>query len=327
MAVHKKNPKQKKGLSNSKIALAIMLLGSFIGVFLAVWSDAKIDEFSAKQYSNNKNTRQSWNLFESHRRIVTREILDLLARSSDAFTEKSILVLGAGNVNDVNLDSLSRKSSITLLDIDGHAMQHGIDYQTKMGSMTMQQRESIRSVVADATGFLQSSLSNLKTTSDLLKYTQHLPAEQEHFMKPQYSVVASICLLSQLVLTVTDRVKDGLISKGVEALRQQHLRVMIRNLAPGGWAILVSDVVSSQSLPELETVKDDMLPKIMEKAISNFNFFSGTNPYKLVNELRETFSEFVQSVEMLKPWRWHFMNNPKRIYLVYAVRFRKRLTS
>ena len=135
-----------------------------------------------------------------------------------------------------------------------------------------------------------------------------------------FDVVASVCLLSQLL----DAVKLALGEAHshflplVQAVRGQHLRQAVQLCRPGGRLAIVTDFVSSDTCRELATVAESGLPALAEQLLRAQNFFTGLNPFLL----RQLFasdpwlSSRVAQPQLSKPWRWHF---PTRVYAVCAV--------
>jgi hypothetical protein len=106
-------------------------------------------------------------------------------------------------------------------------------------------------------------------------------------------------------------------------LRHAHFALLVRMLAPGGAGVFVSDLVSSDSCPELLTCNDQDAASLMGTAIRMRNFFTGLNPYAILQMLVDT-SELnaqVACVRLHEPWIWPI---GKRAALAYAITFRRR---
>jgi len=141
-------------------------------------------------------------------------------------------------------------------------------------------------------------------------------------------VVLSSCVLSQLVGYATDRL-GGERHPGFRELvceiRRRHLALMLDLLAPGGTGLLISDLVSSDSREDLSRVPEHELPALVRKLARDGNFFSGLYPDALLAAMQNepTAAREATDVRMLSPWIWRL--GPLRTFLVYAIRFRKRL--
>ena len=137
-------------------------------------------------------------------------------------------------------------------------------------------------------------------------------------------VVASVGLLTQLIDGVMRTLGEShpRAWEVVASLRTQHLRLMLELARPGGAAVLVTEVVSSDSCPALLSGNERDLSDLLRREIAARNFFTGTNPAALHQLLRTDVSlaSHLASVQFAEPWLWTF---PARTYAVYAVTMRK----
>jgi hypothetical protein len=94
---------------------------------------------------------------------------------------------------------------------------------------------------------------------------------------------------------------------------------------PGGALVIVTDIVSTTSAPWLLQVADAQLEDEMASLIASKNFFTGTNPYRIVALLEEepSLAEHVCDVELLDPWLWAV--TPDRHHLITAIVAHRRL--
>ena len=77
--------------------------------------------------ADNRSTADCWKHFENHRQRVGKVLSEELGRQP---TVGSLSVIGAGNVNDVDLvDLLSRTAEIRLVDWDADAVLSGVRRQ------------------------------------------------------------------------------------------------------------------------------------------------------------------------------------------------------
>jgi hypothetical protein len=135
-------------------------------------------------------------------------------------------------------------------------------------------------------------------------------------IRRQFDVVASTCVLSQLVDLV--RHAAGPEHPQLPALaalvRAQHLRTLAELTAPGGTMLLLADFVSSDTLPELLTATHAALAGLKEKALAANNCFTGMDP----DEIRMGLAPFCRGIPPRVPdlWRW---NLGPRTYLVAAI--------
>jgi hypothetical protein len=103
-----------------------------------------------------------------------------------------------------------------------------------------------------------------------------------------------------------------------------HLRAMVALTRPGGRCLLVTDVVSSDTLP-----LDKLFPQIdggalLRRLDRDERLFSGTSP-ALVRAMLEDDLDLaaeVEDVSIITPWLWHVA--PRRTFLVCAIAFGRR---
>jgi hypothetical protein len=141
---------------------------------------------------------------------------------------------------------------------------------------------------------------------------------------PQADVVASLCVLSQILesLALEMGVSHPRYRELVQRARLNHFRLMINQLRPGGTGLLVTDLVSSDTLPQLLAANELALPELARTCVQQGNFFTGLNP-AVVHALLTTdpdLSPDITDVVMVSPWTWDL---GPRVYLVYAVHFRR----
>jgi hypothetical protein len=138
-------------------------------------------------------------------------------------------------------------------------------------------------------------------------------------------VVASLCVLSQLVGSLAEIINSDhpAFINAVKAMRIGHLRRMLNLLKPGGIAVLVTDVVSSDTAPEILSTSAEELSDLLKQLVSDRNFFTGTNPAQLLSDLNvlERLPQGPETVQVFDPWIW---NLGPRSYAVNAVRFQAR---
>ncbi|WP_040889627.1 hypothetical protein [Zavarzinella formosa] len=271
------------------------------------------------QFDHNKTSRDRWNIFGSHREKVT----GLLAADSTPGSSR-LCVLGAGNCNDLNLgELLAAHGEIHLVDLDGEALQDGIAKQGLADNATVRCHGGI-----DVTGMLDKlalwTPHAMIQDSDLTDCTEEPARQIEEVLPGPFDVVASTCLLSQLIDSVVRAVgeRHPRFVELMQAVRAGHLRLLSRLIAPGGVGVLITDVVSTVSFLGLDNVPETELPGVLDRLIRERNFFHGVNPSVLVSLFRSdpVLSSQVVALEPLPPWRWDI--GPRR-YLVFALRMRR----
>lgn len=248
----------------------------------------------------NRQTRAHWDQFDAHRTRVTQLLIDAansasVATGSDGqslrntHTPATLCVLGAGNCNDLNLPRLSEVfEQVILIDIDGEAMQSGLDRQGRP--------EHIKTVRADVT--------------------------QDDISLQQFDVVASTCLLTQLFVDIDPSQPNS--ETAFAQVRLQHIQKLLQLTKPLGTGILVTDVVSSDTVPDLAKLSTEQLQARLPQLIQQRNFFTGTNPAVIHHLLTAdpTIAPQCEKVQPIAPWLW---NPGPRTYACYGMQFVRRL--
>ena len=88
--------------------------------------------------------------------------------------------------------------------------------------------------------------------------------------------------------------------------------------APGGTAVLITDVASTDTFPTLGSVPETSLPGLLRELALGRKFFHGVDPAALTASFRQdpVVSARVASLERIPPWRWNLHG---RVYLVLAM--------
>jgi hypothetical protein len=214
-----------------------------------------------------------------------------------------LCILGAGHLQDVALAELAEQyREIVLVDLD---------QPTVTAALTRTEgraREVCRVMPAtDLTGVLELLEGVPTGRVDANQVLSALEAHQTNLAGGPFDVTISLGLLTQLLQAIVDA---GFALQEVPslslALRDKHLRDLVRLTRPGGRCLLVTDIVSSTTAPELlDTSEMDLEPE-MARLVAARNFFTGTNPYRIVAVLEEdpAFREEVCDVRLLGPWLW-----------------------
>lgn len=268
-----------------------------------------------KQSRRNRESADRWGAFANHRTIITQTLLELGANR----ISPRLCALGAGNCNDIDLKQLSSTfAEIHLVDWDSAALSAGVERQGA--------DPAIVRVYGDIDLSGVSRIPAVRDTDEEARVA-FLSQYRPPFAENGFDVVASLCLLSQLFEPLLERGEDSAQALlAIQALRLNHLDEMLRRTRPGGWALLVTDVVSSESAPELPSIADDQLAECLRRWIERKNFFTGLNPAVLQAEwtrhprLASRIDQFV----WLNPWKW---NLGPRWYAVIACAARKSLAS
>src|SRR5262249_47380015 len=102
----------------------------------------------------------------------------------------------------------------------------------------------------------------------------------------------------------------------VRAIRAGHLRLLTELVAPGGTAVLITDVVSSETLPELPRLPETAFAGLLRRIDRERNHFRGVGPADLAAALAQAVWPGAVP-EPIAPWRRTLHS---RVYLVWALR-------
>jgi len=245
-----------------------------------------------EQIRRNVSTQRSRDEFAGHR----AQVMQLLASAAEACASAAprLLLLGAGNCNDVDLPQLAGQyAQIHLVDWDAAALERGVAEQQLTGNPRI---------------FLHAPV-------DLTDARVSLPTAE---------VVASLCLISQLIEAAVLRHPAGSAEQAHAILStvREHLRRIVDQLEPGGVGVLVTDFATSQTAPQLATATPEELPKVVSSLLQAGNFFRGLHPGGLFQLLTRDawFASRVSCQIPRSPWNWQV---GKRVYAVSALVMRR----
>ena len=282
---------------------------------------------SEQQSKHNANTRSQWEYFSSHRHHTTSNICEARNHILASQTEPTLAVLGAGNGNDLELDTIAKSfSKIHLFDFDPAALEYLKSQQ--LTAPTVSEAVVIEPPV-DLSGVF-SDLDNLPsnvTESFVLEFAEKTRKVENVLPNRQFDVVVSTSLTSQLLGSIVESFGDDSQFKNymLIAIRDGHLKLLEKLTRPGGIGLLILDFVSSDTLPELVTADtDESMLATGRKAIDERNFFTGTNPWAIKEAMAKLIVEDPSRPwDIARPWRWRIGDN--RYYAVTAIRFSKPL--
>ena len=248
-----------------------------------------------EELRRNASTCDSFGDFASHRARVMQL---LRAAATPSGSTRRLVLLGAGNCNDVDLNQLvAHYDRIDLVDWDAAALAWGREQQ----------------------GFATDS-----------RLVSHAPIDlrASDWQLPEADVVASLCVLSQLIDALRRTTAGGPAELAGEIgnLVQNHLRQLVELLQPGGVGLLVTDFASSQTVPELATAGEAELPAVAGRLLQSGNFFQGLHPGGLYQRLttQPWFASRIRCQIPLSPWNWKVGN---RVYAVSALVMRRKIVA
>jgi hypothetical protein len=270
---------------------------------------------------NNRESSVLWDDFGSHRARVTE-----LARSAAPAEPGRLVVLGAGNCNDLELEALAPHfRSIHLVDLDEEAITRARDRQPAevANKLVLHAPVDLSGAYHRLGGFRKKPASGV----DLALMPRTCVETVVAALPGEFDVVLSTCFLSQLM-------QSAFVSLGERhpqlhiiacALALGHVRTVARLLAPGGRAHLVTDAVTTETYPLIELWDRQPPRQLLEQLEKSDNVFSGTGP-SFLRRILATDAQVTPllegSAQLVDPWLWRFTE--ERSYLVYSLAFQRR---
>lgn len=183
-----------------------------------------------RQIAFNRSSNDAWDAFSEHRSQVT----SLLKYGSDS---SRLCILGAGNCNDLDLTTLLQSHpEIHLVDLDGDALAQGVAKQNLADQGHIYLHSGI-----DLTGMIDPishwSPNTPLSKTDIAAYID-APTHCLEQLPGPFDVVASTCLLSQLIKSIVDTIGEDhpQFVEVIQAIRLGHLRLLLRLMDSGGLA-------------------------------------------------------------------------------------------
>ena len=309
--------------------------------------DSKLKEMVNLHQDRNRQSAQMFEDFSMHREMISGVIQQCLTALPPASIREpeapakspTLTVWGAGNTNDLDLPAIcARFEIVQLIDLDLESLQRA----SQRADLSDADRAKLRLVGnCDSTGLLPQLASLAESSGDgandptatfiadaVTARPRILSGGETEILKTD--VVVSACMLSQLIDSVFKTLGDDFerVNDVVLAVRDNHLRMLLDAVDTGSVVALVTDFVSSDTLPALnnEMSSQEFLDLVVE-ALNAKNFFTGTNPAALQQRLallyddRQGFAGAAAGklkVVMTQPWRWKF---GKRSFAAIALVF------
>jgi len=278
------------------------------------------DSASANNNSNVVIWPELWSAAAVHRNKIGN-LLCSLSRGTDS----RLCVWGAGRTTDLDLMQLVKHFSvIDLVDLDPNVTHAALLQRGFQG----------HSNVKAVGGFDVTGLGALWETFTNSPHERELQAiiESCHSIRlglEKYDVVASTCLVSQLIKQAIHRIEcsgasphisQELIAKVTKAIREQHLDLITEHTIGGGSAVLISDFTSAEALPAILESDADLQQLFLTDVVQG-NHFPGLNPRLLSESLRvPRIAEKIEQVQLTAPWVWDSLESQ---YLCMAYRLKK----
>lgn len=232
-----------------------------------------------------------------------------------------IALLGAGHLHDVELDELLRACEhIDLVDLDADAVWFAVRRQP--GAT---ERCTVHAPV-DLTGSLDVLAETGSREDRMSRVLARLADARCELPAAPFDITVSLGVLTQLMQAVTDAGIDAADVPTLSlAVRDRHLRDLFDLTRPGGAFVLVTDFVSTTTAPQLMSMREPQLEPELARLVKAGNFFTGTNPYRIVALLTEAepFSREIEYARLAGPWLWAITAD--RQHLAGAILARRRV--
>ena len=266
-----------------------------------------------RAFASSGQTESIWQTCREHREIITRQLVRAATQGA-----KSLCVFGAGPCNDIDLKLvLTAYENVTLVDHDPRTLAAGVASQGANKAPGLHLAGEV-----DLLG-VSRLLTNYREENDDALLEQALSSISS--FRPTglatYDCVASTCILSQLLYEASAAIDKNHFRfvEVLKSIRHKHIDLMLSVLNPGGRGILITDFVSSESLPELTNTGN--LKQTLKRAIANQNFLHGLNPPMVARVFQDDrFGGQLSSVKVSDPWLWAL---PQITYACFAIVFEK----
>ena len=218
-----------------------------------------------------------------------------------------------------------RFREIHLVDLDAVALERAVQRQPRAVRDKL-----ILHAPIDLSGAL-GRLAAFRGRSPSDEEVARLPSESVESvvraLAGRFDVVLSACVLSQLMHGHAVALGQGnpqlpLLSC---VLGLAHVRSLMRLLEPGGTAILITDMASSDTCPLPERADLAMLRALAEVLERERLCASGTGPaflLRMAADDAQITPQLAARPEQVGPWLWHFSARLK--YLVHALVLQRR---
>lgn len=278
----------------------------------------------AEQVETNRTGVGHADSFAGHRERMTGEIVLRAPRGAQGPNGR-LCLLGAGNGNDVDLVALAGAfAEVHLVDVDREAVARA----RERVPVALRDRVRLHAPVevSGSWDFLETWSRRSAPAETLGAEVAPAVARVLSALPGPFDVVVSCCMLTQLQLVLLDVVDDR--HPAFDALRTLtnaiHVRVLAGLTAPGGRALLFTDLTSDATYPFDSLPPDADLGRVMSDLVAAGNVIHAAHPGLLSAEVRRD-PELAAAYDVrfpVGPWLWR--NGPERIFLVYGLEISRR---
>ena len=277
---------------------------------------AKLTEAVARQVESNRSGVGHEGHFAGHRERLTREI----GERAPSGGQGRLCLLGVGNANDVDLEALAAQfREIHLVDLDPEAVGRAV-----AGVSPARRSRLVVHAPVDASGIfdrLEEWARTPPVPTAIAGEVQAAVGRIVGALPGPFDVVVSCCMLTQLQLVLLEIVgeRNPRFEELRAALGRIHVRTLASLLAPGGAALLVTDLTGDRIYPLAGVPPDADLGALMGELLAAGHVIHAAHPGLLSSEIRrDPELRAAYAVRFpVGPWLWH--NGPDETFLVYAL--------
>jgi len=272
----------------------------------------------SEQIAANRSGLPHFELFASHRRRLT----DLVVRAAESSSAR-LCVLGAGNGYDLDLPRLLEAfKEIHLVDLDKQALE-GLKRRIppeRQADITVHAPVDLSGILARLRDWKERRLD----PEQLIRWPYTATERIVNEIGQNFDVVASTCVLSQMQLGLVQALGEThpFFQAARFTVNVAHLRTLCRLLAPGGRAVLATDVASDLDCDFTAVSEADDLRPLLRSQATVAKMMDMMDPELLHRMFLEDplLSQRATLSEPVDAWLWR--NGPDRTFLVYAVELR-----
>jgi hypothetical protein len=277
----------------------------------------------SEQITANRSSAACRAAFAGHRARLTELVVRDAARESGL----TLCVLGAGNVNDLELEELAtRYRTIHLVDLDAEALAGAVARETPAT-----QARLVCHAPVDVSGMLPhiERWAGLRVTpEELALHAESVANRLSLQLGGPFDVVLSSCLLTQMQLGVLTVLGEAhpLFEAVRFTLTLSHLRSLSQLTTRGGRTLLVSDLTADDIAPEIMSASPEELALSLETLVAGGRVFQVAQP-ELLRQMVNEDPILAAELDLPPPvaaWRWH--NGRERTFLVVAFDGRRKQT-
>lgn len=277
----------------------------------------------AAQLRNNRDTVAHADLYAPHRLQLGEAIFAAAPAPGGR-----LCVLGAGNAHSLDLEALTRHfAEVCLVDLDRIALERAAERASPRARARLDLHAPLD--VSGLAVLLAGASQGQSPAADALAATPQAAASALRAALPgPFDLVVSDCLLTQIHWSCFQaQGQTAALNPLIRCALITHLCALAGLTRPGGSALLVTDVISSDSLPLWQIFSATDPRWLLDELDRTGALFSGTSP-TLVGHVLQNEPALAGSVarhEIGAPWLWQQARN--RILLVYAARLWRPTTS